>query len=255
MLWYKSWLETRWRFVIGLIFLLLSAAASILSYPQVLKLLPMVSQVDLNGELGRRIMESAELVRTYRGYVWSKSFGENMSQQWTFFAVLLGTGGLLAQSSGGGALFTLSLPVSRMRLVGVRAGTGLIELLTLAFVPSLLLPLLSPAIGQSYSIGDALVHSLCLFIAGSVFYSLTFLFSTVFTDVWRPLLIALFVAIALASCEHVFPDLARYGVFHVMKAEVYFRGGGLPWLGLLTTAALSVVMLYAATRNIARQDF
>ena len=43
--------------------------------------------------------------------------------------------------------------------------------------------------------------------------------------------------------------------FRVMSAEVYFRGGGLPWLGLLASAALSVVMLYLATRNIARQDF
>ena len=51
---------------------------------------------------------------------------------WTLFAVLLGTGGLLSQASGGGALFTLSLPVSRNRLLGVRAATGLAELLVLA---------------------------------------------------------------------------------------------------------------------------
>ena len=42
--------------------------------------------------------------------------------------MLLGTGGLLSQAIGGGALFTLSLPVSRERLLGVRAATGLAEL-------------------------------------------------------------------------------------------------------------------------------
>jgi hypothetical protein len=40
-----------------------------------------------------------------------------------------------------------------------------------------------------------------------------------------------------------------------MSGEVYFRGGGLPWLGLLASATASATMLYAATRNIARQDF
>jgi hypothetical protein len=29
----------------------------------------------------------------------------------------------------------------------------------------------------------------------------------------------------------------------------------LPWLGLLASAALSMAMLFAASRNLARQDF
>ena len=254
MLWYKSWLETRWRFVIGLALLMLSAVAVVAVYPQVVKLLPMASNVDLSGEIGRQVAESAELSRDYRGYVWSQWFRLNMIQLWTLFAVLIGTGGLLAQSAGGGTLFTLSLPVSRNQLLGVRAATGLGELLVLAFVPSFLLPILSPSVGQTYGIADALVHSACMFIAGSAFFSLAFLLSTVFSDVWRPLLIVLCVAIVLALSGHV-PELARFSLFRVMRAEVYFRRGGLPWLGLLTSAALSVAMLYSATRNIARQDF
>ena len=255
MLWYKSWLETRWRFVIGLLLLLISAVGTVFVYPQVVKLLPMVSNAELSGELGRRVRESMELSRDYRGYVWSQWFGQKLTQQWSLFAALLGTGGLLAQSSGGGALFTLSLPVSRNRLVGVRAATGLAELLVLAFVPSLVIPLFSPAIGQTYGLGGTLVHSACMFLAGSVLFSLAFLLSTVFSDVWRPLLIVLCAAIMLASAEVVFPDLARYSLFRIMSAEAYFRGGGFPWLGLISSSALSVAMLYGATRNIARQDF
>jgi ABC-2 type transport system permease protein len=255
MLWYKSWLETRYRFLIGLVVLMLSACSTVLTYPEVVKLLPLVTKVDLGGEIGRGVSESMEMARDYRGYVWSQWFRENMPQMWGLFAALLGTGGLLAQSSGGGALFTLSLPATRNRLLGVRAATGLAELLVLAFVPSLLLPVLSPTIGQTYGIRDALVHSACMFIGGAVFFSLAFLLSSVFSDVWRPLLILLCVATVLALFEHVFPDMSRYSLFRVMSAEVYFRGGGLPWLGLLTSAALSVAMLYAASRNIARQDF
>src|SRR5712692_415482 len=239
MLWYKSWLETRWRFLIGLALLMLSAASTVLAYPKVVKLLPLVPTIDAGGELGRRIREGAALVRDYRGYVWSQWFRQNMLQMWALFAVLLGSGGLLSQASGGGALFTLSLPATRNRLLGVRAATGLAELLVLAFIPSLLLTVLSPAIGQTYGIGDALVHGACLFIAGAVFFNLTFLLSTVFSGVWPPLLIVVCVGTVLALCEQVFRELSRFSVFRVMSGEVYFRGGGLPWLGLLASAAVS----------------
>ena len=255
MLWYKSWLETRWRFLIGLALLIFSTAATVLAYPELIKLLPPVPKLDLSGEIGRKVAESMELARDYRGYVWSQWFLKNMPQMWALFAVLLGTGGLLSQASGGGALFTLSLPASRNRLLGVRAATGLAELLVLAFVPSLLLPVLSPAIGQTYGLGDALIHSACLFIAGTVFFSLAFLLCTVFSGVWRPMLIVLCVATVLALLGQVFRDLSHYSLFRVMSAETYFRGGGLPWQGLLASAAASAAMLYGATINIARRDF
>jgi hypothetical protein len=112
MLWYKSWLETRWRFAIGLAILILSAVGTVLAYPRVVKLLPLVPSVVDSGEVGRRLMEIAALSRTYRGYVWAQWVRQNMTQMLALFAALLGTGGLLSQSAGGGALFTLSLPVS-----------------------------------------------------------------------------------------------------------------------------------------------
>jgi hypothetical protein len=255
MLWYKSWLETRSRFLIGLVLLMFSAVGVVMFYPRLLTLLPQVNRVDVGGELGRRIKEGAELVRTYRGYVWSQWLRQSMSNMLTLFAVLLGAGGLLSQASRGGAVFTLSLPVSRNRVVGIRAATGLAELLVLAVVPVLLFPLLSPAVGETYGIGDALVHGACLFIAGGVVFSLTFLLSTVFSDLWRPVLIASGAAAVLGLCDPFFPALSRYGLFGIMSGEVYFRGGGLPWLGLLASAAASAAMLYAASRNIARQDF
>src|SRR5260370_34459543 len=145
MLWYKSWLETRWRFVIGLVLLVLSAAVAVIAYPRVVKLLPLVPTVEVSGELGRRIKEAADLMRDYRGYVWSQWLRQSMTQMLTLFAVLLGTGGLLSQAPRGGAMFTPSLPVSRNRVLGVRAAMGLAEMLVVGFVPPLLHPTPSPA--------------------------------------------------------------------------------------------------------------
>jgi len=255
VLWSKAWRETRWRFLIGFALLMCSAAVTVLGYPRLVELMKVMPNTDTGGELGRQIRESIELARDYRGYVWSQWFLKTMSQQWVLFAALLGAGGLLARSAGSGTLFMLSLPVSRRRIVGIRAATGLVELLALALVPSLLLPLLSPAIGHTYGLGDALIHGSCLFVAGSVFFSLSFLLSTVFHDVWRPWLIVLGGAGVLSLLEQVSPGFSRHGLSRVMGAESYFRGGGLPWLGLIVSAGVSVAALYAATRNIERRDF
>ena len=255
MLWYKAWLETRWRFLIGFALVMLGAVGAVLAYPKFVTVLAAVPAIDVQGELGRRIREGAELGRTYHGYLWSQWLRQSMTNMLSLFAVLLGTGGLLSQGTGGGALFTLSLPVSRTQLMVARTATGLAELSVLSFVPQLVLPLLSPAVGQSYGIGDALVHGACFFVAGGVLFSVACLLSTMFTDVWRPALIVCALAFVLGSCEAFFDTLSRYSLFGIMDGEMYFRGGGLPWLGLLASAAVSAAMLFAASRNLARQDF
>jgi ABC-type transport system involved in multi-copper enzyme maturation permease subunit len=186
--------------------------------------------------------------------VWSHWFGQQLAHTWVLFAVLLGAGGLVSQSVRGGALFTLSLPVSRGRVLAVRAATALIELAVLALVPTLVVVALSPAIGESYPLGDALIHAACLVIAGSALFALAFALSTVFSDVWRPPLIALLVAVVLGLLDMV-PALAPFGVFRVMSADSYFRGDGLPWPGLVASATAAALLLFAAVRNIARQDF
>src|SRR5258708_26132297 len=112
MIWYKSWLETRWRLLIGLALLLCSAAGSVLVYPEVLRLLPALP-VNLTGELGRRVREAADLARSFRGYVWSNWFRQNLSHGVTLFAALLGTAGLLSNSRG--APLPLSPPPSPPR--------------------------------------------------------------------------------------------------------------------------------------------
>jgi hypothetical protein len=255
MLWYKSWLETRWRFLIGVGLLTISACSTVLYYPEVMKLMPVAGSIDVGGEIGRRIQEGVELARSYRGYIWSQWFSQNVTQMGTLFAILLGSGSLISQGSGSATLFTLSLPASRNRLLGVKTATGLAEWFVIALISSLVIPLLSPAVGERYSVVSALVHAGCAFMAGAAFFSLAVLLSAMFGDLLRPLLIACAVAVLLALGEVVLGGLSRVGPFAVMSAESYFRGGGPPWAGLMLSAGASLGMLYVATLVLARKDF
>jgi hypothetical protein len=257
MLWHKSWLETRWRFLAGAGILAIVACGTVFDYRFVAGLLPMLDRVDpsrlaTDTPLGRVMAAGIEAQRTYSGYIWWQWFRQNLAQIWTLFAILIGSGGLLSKGS---TLFTMSLPASRNRVIGVRAATGLAELLVLAIVPSLVIPLLSPAVGQHYAVSAVVVQGLCLFVAGAAFFSLALLLSTVFPDLWSPLLITVVVAVAVGMSELLLRGGGHYGVFGLMSAADYYHTGHLPWGGLLVSAATSAAILSGAAWNFAQTDF
>ncbi len=258
MLWHKAWLETRGRFLGGLALSLIVGFGVIYDFRATERLLPLIrtmdpAALDTSGPIGGALKESIAAQQSFRGFVWWQWYRQNLTYLVVIFAALLGAGGLLAKS-GGATLFTLSLPVTRNRLLGTRAAIGLAELLALAVVPSLVLPLLAPSIGQSYSVTDVLVHGLCMFVVGSVFFSLAALLSNDYTDTWRPVLIACIVAAVLGMLEYV-PAIAPYGIFHVMNGETYYRHAGLPWIGLLVSGGITVTLLRTAAVNLAQRDF
>jgi ABC-type transport system involved in multi-copper enzyme maturation permease subunit len=254
MLWYKSWMETRWVFLIGLLVASCVAASVVLVWPKVMGLLPLAATIDPNGKLGQEIRESAAQVADYRSYIVSQWFAKNLRQIASLFGILLGSGGLLSQAAGGAALFTLSMPVSRKKLLATRATAGLAELGVLTVGASLMIPLFSPSVGKSYGADETLLNSMALWIAASVFFSLTFFLSTVFTDIWRPLLIALGVAIGVSIVRPFLHIAPGYMVFDATSSGSAYAGD-LPWRGLLVRVALSAALLYGAVINIQRRDF
>src|SRR5689334_18464510 len=245
MLWHKAWLETRWRFINALVILTMLAGGGVYDYLATQRLMPRLNAststpaAEATG-VGALIREAIEAQKTFQGFIWYQTYRQLMTQMGVFFAILLGCGGLLSESSKGSALFTLSLPVTRRQLFNARAGAGLAELFALAMLPPLAVPILAPVIGQHFSIVDALVHGLCLFIVAAVFFSLASFLSTLFGDIWRPLLIAIGIACVVAFVSFAIPQLR---IFTVMSGESYFRTGSLPWAGLLVSAVIATALL------------
>lgn len=253
MLWYKAWLETRWRFVVGMALLMCFGALVVLTHPLLEQM--KVEIPNLPGNLGEQLREAFALMASYEGYVWSQWFGKNLLQFWTLFAVLLGAGGLATEASRGTALWTLSLPVTRRRLLGVRAGVGAAELLALAIVPTLLVWALSPLVGQRQSLADALAYALMTFAGGMFFYGLALLLSTLFGDQLKPILVGMAVSIAMGAVTLFSRRLAGYSVYNVMSGQKYFAEGVPPWAGLAVCLALAALMFYASLRVLERRDF
>ena len=255
MLWHKAWLETRGRFITALVILTVLAGAKVYEYVATQRLMPVAEEVlsrSDNSPLGRALLDALEEQREFRGFIWYNGFRDNLTQLGVLFAVLLGCGGLMAEAKKGTALFTLSLPVTRRQLLGARVGAGLAQWFAIAMLPPLAIPLLAPAAGQTFSVIDALAHGLCLFFGGALFFSLASFLSTLFGDIWRPLLIAIGIACLAAVIQFAVPEV---GLFKVMSGESYFRNGTLPWLGFMTTAVLASALLYSAAETLERRDF
>ena len=257
MLWHKAWLETRWRFICAVVILTLLSGSNVYEYLAVQSLLPQLNEQWEGRIAGAGVFEAAlreafEAQKTFRGFIWYQTFSQNLSQMGVFFAILLGCGGLLSESSKGSAMFTLALPVTRRQLLGARAGAGLAQLFAMSMVPSLIIPLLAVSIGQRFSPVDALVHGVCLFVVAAVFFSLASFLSTLFGDIWRPLLIGVGIACAIAIASVAVPQLR---IFSVMSGETYFKTGSLPWAGLMTSAVIATALLYSAAETLERRDF
>jgi hypothetical protein len=251
MLWYKSWIDTRSRFLIGLAVGLLGAIAYVAAFPQVRQYIELLATQPPPEGLPR-IAESVALQRTFRGFVWGGWFSKNFGLFTVLIAALLGSGSALS-GSGRGLLFSLALPVSRDRWVRARASLGAVELLALTLVPSLAICLVAPLVGEHYGVLDAAVHGVSAFAGAALFFAVATLLSTVFEDVWRPLLFTCLIAGVLAFAESVLLDGG--GLFAVTSGEAYFRGGSPSWLGLAAALAVALALIYAAAANVARREF
>jgi hypothetical protein len=255
MLWYKSWLDTRWRFLLTLTALVLFACGTVMLFPTVRELtaaFQIPAGLPFDESLRADLEESREAVRTFRGYAWSQWFAGNFPTLLVLVAALLGSGSPLVKS-GSGALFSLALPVSRRRWIQTRAGLGLAELFVVTLAPSLALTVLAPLVGEQLSLSECVVYGACAFVVASLFFSASVFLSTVFNDVWRPLLLTCLAAIAIAAIGMALPE--GHGLFAAMAGESYFYDASLPWPELLLSGAGAVALVYAAAANIARRDF
>ena len=252
MLWYSAWRNTRWRFLIGLAILSSIALANILAYPYWQGVVASTA-AGSNAQVAPEINSIAQVASTFRGYVWVQLVHVNLSYLFIVFAVLLGATGPFSQRPG--AIFTLSLPISRRRVCAVRIATDLAELCGLGLIPMLLVPLAAQAVGYAYPLTDALIQGVQILSGGAVFYGLSLWLATVFDDRWRPLIIPLAVAVLAGLCTNLIPTLAPFSPTTVMEGESFFRTGVPAWTGICVWLVISATVLYATLRSIETRDF
>ena len=88
-------------------------------------------------------------------------------------------GGLLREKAVGAASFTLALPFSRARLMGVRIIVSLVESAALIVITWIVMFAVGCLFGKTHSISQALYHIVLLAGGGVVYYAIAVLASSV----------------------------------------------------------------------------
>ena len=232
MLLYKAWLESRTRFV-------LSVAAIV-----GLIVLFVLMNRDARADVADRNI-------TYSQYLWSAIYKGYLRDIFVIVVLLLGMGGLGRERAYGTSGFTLALPVSRWRFTTTRAAVGLSQSTVIAFLPAILLPLLSPLVHETYPWSQSL-HFAVLWTFGGVFvFTIGFLASTLFTGEYS----APIAAVALLFAYSMLADLPRVERY-VIDIHDFMKGTGPQGLSALAAVSTFSMMLIAAAGYITRRkDF
>jgi hypothetical protein len=239
MLWYKMWRETRIRFAIGAAALLWMCGAVV--------------------ALQRQVRDHADGPMTYSHYIWSAVYKANVQDLFILMVIVLGLGGILQEREQGTAGFTLSLPVGRWRLVATRAATGLVQAGILALLPALLIPLLSPLVGESFPLSRALQFSALWTGGGMLVFALAFFFSVVSTGAYSPAIATLAALLGYSAFVDLpwfkrYPALDLFEVMHGTLLSTSQAEASLPWLSLGLYALMAFSLIFAAGAIVARSD-
>lgn len=152
--------------------------------------------------------------------------------------IVLGGGSLRQEHALGTARFTLALPVTRARLLAVRAGAGLVEVVLLAALAGALAH--SAQVAVRWSACGALVFAVALAVAALVANEVA---------AW----LAAFVLVMSYEAAVSVLDLARYGAVDLYRTMVL--GGPVPWASLGRVAAAGAAVLALAHLLTWRRDF
>jgi ABC-2 type transport system permease protein len=234
MLWYKAWLETRSRFLIALV-----GSVALCSRLVVVFL-----------SKGAPNQLSQVLHATH----------ETLAAVWLLAVTLIMMGGLLRERAAGSSSFTLSLPVSRLRLASVRIAMGLMEGILLAILPWIAMLLAAKVADQTHFIAQASIHVFLLLGGGVLFLAASFLISSFVEGEYTAPIVSCGVLIMLA---YLMSDdkLRPYSPWAFMLGSEYFHWhtaqfvGPIAWIHAGVFVAIAALMTLASIKLIQWRDF
>jgi ABC-2 type transport system permease protein len=233
VLWYKTWCESRARLALTAT---LVGAACVLS-------VGWLGAVD-PGEVQRRVMSAA--------------YGDSVKSVFLLATITLGAGSLLQERPLGTLGLTLSLPVSRARLLFTRAAVGMAQVWLLVLGLVVLVALLTAVAGHGWPWRSSLGVGVLWGVCGGVFFAISLLAASLIPSehlAWSCAFFAI-MGYELAINGSALRARPHFDLFRLMSGELEGTSsvGTLPWTPLLVIAAVSVAMILASALRLGRRE-
>ena len=229
MLWRKGWLETRLRLLFAMVI--------------VVAMMVQFSPIGLKAEFGVQGATQGGLVVA------------------VLLSILLAGAGVATQPAfqaikglHESTFFTLSLPVSRFRLLTVRAGLGWLEMAGLISVMCSLFWILFPALRATTSPAEMFSHAVVLTACATGFYSTNVLLASFLEDPW--LVPASGMAFgALWLLFNYAPLPASMNIFRAMSGGSPLVAHTMPWLAIAFSLGLASITFFAALKVVRSREY
>jgi ABC-2 type transport system permease protein len=241
---WKAWQESRSRFLSALVLL-----ASIVIYAVIMG----------PGDVARQHYFHPGRPYFYSTYIWDGLFHYALQVLWIWAAFVIALGGLRREKATGAALFSLGLPVTRMRLFLSRSALACAEAIVLGLVSALLIPIVSFFVGESYPVGQALAFGALMSAGGLVIVAIGLLLSEMFEGEFTAAAVGL-CALTTIVLSYKAETLSGWNVFDVMSATsnvdhtTRLLNGSAPWLGLTVCLLISIILVIAAGVMVRARD-
>jgi hypothetical protein len=236
VLWYKAWLETRARFLTSLA--TLTIFCTVFVYHAQGSIRPA-----WKSDFNRLLFVNQQFVVI----------------MWVLAVVLLGMGGLVRESAMGTSSLTLALPVSRARLLGVRAGMGILEAIVLGVAPWIAVFVVSSIAGKPILIWQVGSYVLLLVGGGLVYFALAVLVSSLVVGEYTAPAFAFGVVLLAAMLFDAW--LRRFNLWRLVTGDfcvdrtTYLLSAHLPWLAIVGSLSAAALMLLASIVVVQRREF
>ena len=150
--------------------------------------------------------------------------------------------------------FTLSMPVSRFRLLAVRAGLGWLELVGVIAMMCSLFWILFPDLRGATSGEEMLMHGATLTACATGLYSINVLMTTFLADPWRVPGIGLAYG-ALWLLFTYTPLPSSTNLFRAMGDASPLMAHATPWPAMLFSLGLAAVSFFAALKIVRMREY
>ncbi|MCP5110825.1 MAG: hypothetical protein GY953_08330, partial [bacterium] len=154
----------------------------------------------------------------------------------------------------GSTLFTLSLPVSRFRLLAVRAGLGWLEMAGFIGAMCCGLWILSPALRSAITPEEMFRQAVALVVCVTGLYCIPVLLATFLDDQWR-LSGSMIVFGALWWLFNYTPLPASANIFRAMGDSSPLIAHTMPWLAMSISLGLAAVLFFAALKVVQSREY
>jgi ABC-type transport system involved in multi-copper enzyme maturation permease subunit len=247
VLWYKAWLETRSRFLTSLTTLTIFCAVFVHHA---------LSVTSGNSGFSQGLLRSEWKADFYRLLFVSQQYVVII---WVLAVVLLGMGGIVREKVTGTSSLTLSLPVSRAQLLGVRVSVGILEAIVLGIVPWSAIFVVSSLARMPIVVSQVEFYVMLLVGGGLAYFAMAVLISSLVEGEYTAPAVAFGVVLLTAIIFDAW--LRPFNLWRLVTGDYYvdrrtfLLSGHFPWRGTLASVSAAVLMLLASLRVIQKREF